>query len=192
MRHSLTTILCGALVAVSTAPALAQGFNGNQYGRGSNPNLGHFYMGRQELQILDDAPNVNDMRTNPRAAAPQAAQRGPAPLPRAGFMPYSQSAMTPSMSNSLPQVVNGVPPKPVPVIQKSGINPKLGKAGVYKASKPPSRPVATTARTYAPYKGYGGGPPAGVASGPSGYGGPSSGSATRVSGSLLHWSRTGH
>lgn len=193
MQRKLLTILLGLGALSSMAcPSFAQGgFVGNQYGRGSDPNLGHFYMGRQEVQIMDDAPYVNDMRTNPAAQQQQrgAAPNRPQPLPRAGFMPYASSLQ--SMSSSLPKVNNGVPQK-MPVAPPPGVDPRMAKAGKYKpATAKPASPGPRVAKSYAPYKGYGG-PSGGGAGGA--YSAPQSahGTSTAVSGSMLHWSRTGH
>lgn len=187
MKVGIITALAAATVFVAcSAPALAQG-------RSSDPNMGHFYMARQQWQILDDAPQIYDKRTDPAAVNPQSGlPRGPAPLPRAGFTSYT-SAMPTGMSAGLPQVVNGVPKK-FPPPSAPVVRPKSAKAGAYKPPKTarPSGPV--TAKTYAPYQGYGGGPSS-VSTGPTpgngSYGQSSVNSSTGVRGNLLHWSRTG-
>lgn len=196
---AITAIVSGGLLQTLSTPALAQGFNGNQYGRTNDPNMGHFYMARQQIQILDNQPYVNDMRSNPAAAAAQQAAPGaggPRSLPRASFMPYSPSGMMPSMSGSLPKVVNGVPPKPVPVAIPR-IDPRLAKAGKYKpqAQRPAVARGPQVTKSYAPYKGYGGPSSPSVASSQPQMNynrNPGNGSSTAVRGSLLHWSRTGH
>lgn len=177
-------LVSGLIVGAAATPASAQLQN--------DPNLGHFYMARQQIQILDDAPVIYDKRTNPGAAA-QSGQlpRGPAPLPRAGFNSYSSSLPT-GMSTGLPEVVNGVPKK-IPAPAQPSISPKKAKAGAYKVKQSAPRPQQTVAKTYSPYKGYGGGNPyAGMQSAAStgnSYGTNAS-SATAVRGNLLHWSRT--
>jgi len=195
---AITAIVSGGLLQTLSTPAFAQGFNGNQYGRTNDPNMGHFYMARQQIQILDNQPYVNDMRTNPAAAGAQQAPpgaMGPRALPRAGFVGYTPSVM-PSMSGSLPKVVNGVPPKPVPVALPR-VDPRLAKAGKYKPA-PQQRAVARgpqVTKTYAPYKGYGGPSSPSVAQSQPQMNynrNPGNGSSTAVRGSLLHWSRTGH
>lgn len=181
-----TLAFCAATSSLLvTVPAFAQ--------LSDNPNMSHFYMARQQIQILDDAPVIYDKRTNPAAAAQSqgALPRGPAPLPRAGFNSYS-SSLPQGMGSSLPEVVNGVPKKIPPPAAPKGVNPNMAKAGKYKnaaAKKPakPSGPVVT--KTYAPYQGYGA--PAGSAASSrpvASYG--SNSSSTNVRGSLLHWSRT--
>src|SRR5688572_1736730 len=117
-------IVCALFVAGSITgwmlPASAQ--------RSSDPNLGHFYMARQQIQILDDAPVVYDKRSVP-GSAQVAAPQGPAPLPRAGFSAYS-SAM-PTMTTGLPEVVNGVP-KRIPAPRPSAsVRPQKARAGAY-------------------------------------------------------------
>ncbi len=179
MKPMLTAILLAGGVISLALPASAQ--------RSTDPNIGHFYMARQQIQITDDAPVVYDKRTGPGAGQTGAAiPSGPAPLPRAGFNAYS-SSMPSSMGAGLPEVVNGVPrrlPSPPP-----GVSPKSGKAGAYKLKKATAAPRPsgpTAAKIYAPYKGYGSGNP--VAASPSYSGGDNS--STAVKGSLLHWTRT--
>lgn len=189
MKGLLIAMLAVGGVLMPSLPGLAQG------GRSGDPNLGHFYMARQQWQILDDAPQVYDKRSDPAAVNQQSGiPRGPAPLPRAGFMPYS-SSMPSGMGAGLPQVVNGVPPKPTQR-QAVSVAPRTAKAGKYKAMKAASsRPAGpVTAKTYAPYNGYGGGSGSSMSSGGSSSGngtyGQSVSSSTGVKGSLLHWSRT--
>lgn len=196
-----------AAVVVVSALAVCPAAFGQQQGRGVDPNIVHFYMARQEIQILDDAPAVNDMRTQP---GPPGSQRGAIPnrpqgLPHAGFMPYSQTI--PSLKNSLPQVYTGVPQRPGAGLP--AVNPRLAKAGVYRGGKPGSkggvagagpterRSVApAVAKTYAPYKGYG---VHGTSSPMPTSASAGSAASTHVSGSLmnrsagtsmLHWRRT--
>jgi hypothetical protein len=177
-----------------------------------NPNMKNFYMARRQITITDEAPAVNDQRTNPQ---PGAAGAGPgmAPgmgraLPKAGWTPYSQ--FVPGLSTTLPKTANGVP---VPVTQAPP-NPTgmRGKAGQLKGSKAASSKPKTASggggpslKTYTPYKGYGapaqmvkgGGTPnytAGGTSSPGGSSGASYGysnqqTETNVRGSVLHWAR---
>jgi hypothetical protein len=145
-------------------------------------------MARQEIQMIDDSPVVNDQRTQPQPPGQQQGAAGmpnrPVPLPRAGWQPYS-SSMPGSMSNSLPKVVNGVPPKAPPPV---AVKPQMGKAGAYKGKMPAAKPSGpAVAKTYAPYKGYGGNQPAPVTSSAAG---SQTSATTNVQGSLLHWSRT--
>lgn len=193
---AITAAALSALIGEGFVPAVAQ-----QYGKNADPNLGHFYMARQQIQILDDAPQVNDYRTQPAppagAAPPGAApaMNRPQPLPRAGFMPYSNSL--PSVQNSLPKTFNGVPPKAPPM---RPVNPAMGKAGAYKAGKKAaavaSAPAAPpTLKKYAPVNGYGGnamgGPTTVVRSGGASASTAVRGSLMQQSGpSALHWSRT--
>jgi hypothetical protein len=97
------------------------------------------------------------------------------------------------MGSSLPEVVNGVPKK-LPQAPAS-VAPRSAKAGAYKTKKAaaPKPKGPTTAKTYAPYNGYGGAAPissAGYYGGGSGVSGSSRSSSSNVKGSLLHWSRT--
>lgn len=183
MKGIVSALLVVGLSATAL-PGLAQG-------RSNDPNLGHFYMARQQIQILDDAPVIYDKRTVPGAAQQVALPQGPAPLPRASFQGYSSSV--PSMGQGLPEVVNGVPRKMPPPTFGGGVNPRMGKAGAYKAKAAPPKPKGpVTAKTYAPYKGYGGGnvqPTTITQYGTTGNSGNAN-SSTAVQGSLLHWSRT--
>lgn len=125
-----------------------------------NPNMGHFYMARRQITITDDAPAVNDQRTNPQPGA--AAGRGAAPgmgrnLPKAGWTPYSQ--FVPGLSTNLPKTVNGVPvPVTAPPPDPSGMRGKAGKLKSSKSSSAKSKTAsggAPAMKTYTPYKGYG-------------------------------------
>jgi hypothetical protein len=193
MRRLQVAISTIGVLAAAIAPALAQ--------NGDHTNLSHFYMARQQIDILDDAPAVNDMRTQPGAAAQRGASGAlpnrPVGLPRAGFMPYSQNL--PSVQSSLPKTFNGVPPKAPP----QQVNPNLAKANKFKAPRlgPPPQgggtvSAPTVAKRYSPYRGYGldGG-------GTRTSSGGSSATSTALHGSLmnqpmsagssaLHWSRT--
>jgi len=184
------------VLATAMAPVLAQ--------NGDHTNLSHFYMARQQIDILDDSPAINDMRSQPGAAAAQRGASGALPnrpvgLPRAGFMPYSQSL--PSVQSSLPKTFNGVPPKAPP----PQINANLARANKYKAPRlgpPPEHgsivAPPTVAKHYSPYRGYGGDSPGRYTTSSAG----SASSSTALHGSLLnqapmsagasalHWSRT--
>ena len=164
-----------SLVVCSSLPALAQ--------RQSDPNIGHFYMARQQITITDDAPSVNDQRTTPAAAA--AGVGGlpgrPAGLPRAGWMPYSQSI--PSLRTTLPKTNNGVPEKAPPPPQPSAAAMRA-RAGALKASAPKpkaSTPSAPVVKAYTPYKQY---EPDSAAAGSA-----AMNSNANVRGSVLHWAR---
>lgn len=166
-----------SLVSLAT-PALAQGY------RNDNPNMRNFYMARQQIQITDDAPAVNDMRTNPGAnpaAAAQAAAQGPRPLPRAGFGSYYTP--TPgTMSSGLPQVVNGVPKAPPP----PAAPPRRGPTGQKATAKAitQNKPAApTTVKAYKPYQTYDAAAVAGANTG------AMLNSSSNVKGSVLHWNR---
>lgn len=174
---SLFTALSVAVLAVG--PALAQ--------RQSDPNMGHFYMARQQITITDEAPSVNDQRTNPQAA--QAGAGGgmpmaPVGLPRAGWQPYSQSI--PSLRTSLPKTNNGVPEK-APPPPPMGMQGRTGRllGGPKTASKPksstPAAPSVPVVKAYSPYKQY---EPDSAAAGSAALNANSN-----VRGSVLHWAR---
>ncbi len=156
--------------------------------------LKHFYMARQQVQITDDAPLVNDQRTFPNGGQPGQMGAGiptrPMGLPRAGFQQY-YTPSTPGFSSGLPQTVNGVPPKePPPRAVKQGKKATANKLKTAKATTPAktAAPVSTAAKAYSPYKGYG---PGSTSAEPTGTTTASSmQSKTRVKG-VLHWAR-GH
>lgn len=160
------------VMAVAGMPAWAQGH------RNDNPNLRQFYMARQQIQITDDAPAVNDMRTG--ASAGGGAPNAPQGLPRAGFGSNMSGLYNgASMKGGLPEVMNGVPkapPPPSPAAMKARAG-KMRTAAAPKA-KAPSGPVAVKA--YSPYKTYG-------TSG--GSGASTMSSSGNVRGSVLHWNR---
>ncbi len=174
---SLLTALSVAVLAVG--PALAQ--------RQSDPNIGHFYMARQQITITDEAPSVNDQRTNPAAAAAGASgglPGRPMGLPRAGWQPYSQSI--PSLRTSLPKTNNGVPEK-APPPPPMGMQGRTGRLlnGPKTASRPksstPSAPSVPVVKAYTPYKQY---EPDSAAAGSAALNANSN-----VRGSVLHWAR---
>lgn len=158
--------------------------------------LKHFYMARQQVQITDDAPLVNDQRTFPQGGGQPGQGMGALPsrpmaLPRAGFQSYSSNM--PGMNTSLPQVVNGVPPKdPGPTPVKQGKKAKTGELKLKAASKKPTstaatKPPVTAAKAYSPYKGYN---PGAAPQEPQQTAGASNmQSKTKVRGSVLHWAR---
>lgn len=179
MTRFSAPLLTLSVAVMATLPALAQ--------RQNDPNMGHFYMARQQITITDEAPSVNDQRTNPSAA--QAGGNGgmpgaPVGLPRAGWQPYSQSI--PSLRTNLPKTNNGVPEK-APPPPPQGMRGRAGGLinGAKTASKPkssqPAAPAAPVVKAYSPYKQYA---PDSAASGSAAM---SSNSAVR--GSVLHWAR---
>ncbi len=166
-------------------------------------NLGHFYMARQQVHIIDESPMVT-RETLPAGqagggnlGAQPGAMNRPMPLPRAGFQGYFKPSGS-SPASSLPSTANGVPvPAPAP---PGGPGGKKAKAGAIKpktASAGGTKPAGaggsaggggpTTAKAYNPYGGYGSGPAAGTVQGNS-----STGMSTnrQVKGSIMNWKRT--
>lgn len=168
IRFYIGTTL-GALFALTVLPGWSQGY------RNDNPNMRNFYMARQQIQITDDVPTVNDMRTG--AAAGTGAPTGPVGLPRAGFGSNMGNDYGAAMKSGLPQVVNGVPKAAPPIPVPSATGKKAGK--MKSATTRTSAP--TTVKTYAPYKTYSTGAPSGV--------GSSLSSSGNVRGSVLHWNK---
>lgn len=157
-----------------------------QSGRNDNPNLRNFYMARQQIQITDDVPAVNDLRSNPAAAAAGApAPTAPQGLPRAGFNSYMSGLAGGGAGRGLPEVNNGVPKLPPAGPNLSGKtagNPGKLKPAAKSASTglPSSGKAPVAAKAYKPYATTGS---AGVSSG------SSYSSSTNVQGSVLHWNK---
>lgn len=183
----MTNWLKIALLAAVAAglPMVEPGVAQAQQARGNDPNMGHFYMARQQITITDDAPLVNNKMTQP--GAPGAAAGGlpngiPQGLPAARWTQYSP-AENPNLSTSLPKVQNGVPPK-MPPAGPNGLKGKTGKltgkpAAPKVAAQAPAQP---TTQGYAPYKKFA----------PDGIVGGEGGANSNVKGDVLHWARRGH
>ena len=166
---------------LATVAALMPGSAEAQDYRNDNPNMRNFYMARQQVQITDDAPTVNDMRTVPGAPG-SAAVAGPRPLPRAGFGSYVNPTLVGgSMSSGLPQVVNGVPKAPPAAAPRKSPTGQRATANKIKATAAP----ANTVKAYKPYQTY----PAAAPAGSGASGGSMINSSSNVSGSVLHWNR---
>jgi len=176
-----SVLLMSAILLLASLPAPAQ-----QYGRSDNPNLRNFYMARQQIQIMDDAPQVNDMRTNPQAAQAGAAPQVTAPqaLPRAGFNSYMSGYSGGGAKGALPQVNNGVPQNlPSAGPDLTGKKASAGKMQP-KAPKAPAAPRGpVVAKSYKPYATV----PSSQAQG--GGSGGLFNSSTSVQGSVLHWNK---
>lgn len=154
--------ICAASLAL---PAFAD------YSRGSDPNMGHFYMARQQIQITDDSPIINYKGGDPaqqQQQNPAMQQKRPAPLPKAGFNAYTPPP-TAGYNPNLPSVENGVPRRELPAAGpalnhgdgvKRSPKSKQAKAGSLKPGAPGKQATANTGgfngptKTYAPYKGY--------------------------------------
>jgi hypothetical protein len=155
--------------------------------RGTDPNMGHFYMARQQVTITDDGPLINNKM---QQAAPPGAQGALPPgvqqgLPTARWSQYAPTENAPSLSTSLPKVVNGVPPKMAPG-GPAGQRGKAGKLGLVHP-KGPATPVAKAPQgpaTYAPYKQFS--PEAAIT------GASDAQSSGNVKGDVLHWARRAH
>src|ERR1700733_3937664 len=118
MSRVNSIILCTSLAASAAfcfgQNALAQ--------RGVDPNLGHFYMARQQVEILDAGPVVNNRMQPPpqpgQAAPPGngALPGGPMQLAPARWQQYSPTETPPALNTNLPKTDNRLPKKvPLPV-----------------------------------------------------------------------------
>jgi len=150
MKHKLY-ILLGSLAiwACVQPPTLGQ--------NAENPNLRNFYMGRQQWDIIPNAPIVND-RTGGQVAPGGGGMQGSMPqrqtvLPQAGWNSYAPAATPPGLSTSLPKVNNGVPQK------APALPAKRGRPGalIGSSKKPaPSGPKVdpNVLKAYKPYASY--------------------------------------
>jgi len=155
--------------------------------RNSDPNLGHFYMGRQQVQVIDDSPVVTNKSgsagggNNMNGALPGR----PAPLPAAGWQSFSP-ATSPGLNRSLPKVNNGVPPKDAPA-GPTGHKGKTGKLTAGKSTaKLPAPSTQSGPAAYKPYATYSN------ANAANGSGATNQQSSSNVKGSVLHWARGAH
>lgn len=176
MRNVL--LLASVLTLVSASPVAAQ------YGRNDNPNMRNFYMARQQWQVMDDTPQVNDLRTNPAAAQPGAAAAPPRPaaLPRAGFNSYMSGYMGTSPGQGLPSVNNGVPKLPPAGPNLTGQQATAQKMKAKAPAAPKAAKAPPVAKGYKPYTST-------ASSGYSGGGSSSMSTSTAVHGSVLHWNK---
>jgi hypothetical protein len=175
MKFSLSLVLAALL---SNATANAQ--------QNEDPNLQHFYHGRQHWDVTQDGPIV---KVHGQPAAGNGGMDGSLPagrpgLPQAGWTPYAP-ANSPGLSTSLPKVINGVPPKQVP--KPTGATGLKGKSGALIAGRNKGHtqtPGSNVAKTYKPYSTYAS--PEAV----SAVGADGTSSATKVSGSLMNQPQT--
>ena len=162
--------------------------------RNNNPNLNHFYMGRQQVQIIDDSPIIMN---RPGGAGGSGNMNGSLPnrpiaLPHAGWQSYTP-AQPPGFASGLPKtVLKGVPPKPVPN-GPTGNKAKAGALAAGNKGKSKGKPVTvagspTAVSTYKPYATYKPAQPAGLGAA----GGNNQQTSTNVRSSVLHWARGAH
>lgn len=181
--HKLTAIISLSLALSSICPPAA--FSQ----RSGDPNLGHFYMARQQVQITDDSPIIMNRPGEPGAAGSGrmngSMPNRPLPLPRAGWQSFSPT-QPPGYASGLPKVHSGMPPSAIP--QMPGGN--KAKAGVLAGggksktkAKPSVASSPTSVSAYKPYATYNPQPAAGA---------NAQQSTTNVRGSVLHWARHAH
>jgi hypothetical protein len=146
-----------------------------------NPNLGHFYMGRQQITIEDNSPIINDKTGNTvNGGGNGAMMNRPAPLPKAGWQPYAP-VENPGINPNLPKV-------PGPVRQAHPSNPNTGRRGksVHPGNLVPKNHGNASpfhaVKSYSPYSQYPA-PPANTQAA------TELGASTHVKGNLLHWAR---
>jgi hypothetical protein len=164
--------------------------------RTSDPNIGHFYMARQQVSITDDSPVINNRMSG--AAAPGAAQMpgngalpaGPMPLAPARWQSFAPPPTAPGLSTSLPQVNKGLPTKgAMPGTGNRGTTGRLpGKGGAGGGGGKPvasiNKPSVPVAAGYTPYKKFAVEAPAATSIG--------NGANGKVYGDVLHWAHQHH
>lgn len=151
--------------------------------RSSDPNIGHFYMARQQISITDDSPVINNRTGGGGAQNMQGAGAlpgGPMPLAPARWQSFAPPPTAPNLSTSLPQVNKGLPTKgPMPGTGNHGNTGRLAKT---KSSAPAiSKPSGPVTASYTPYKKFAVEAPAATSIG--------NGANGKVYGDVLHWAR---
>lgn len=186
LKAAALQVLLVVTSVVAIAPgASAQGFINK---RSNLPDGSSFYMARQQWQVIDNSPIINGQPGGPMQQQPMngALPAGPAPLPKAGWQPYSQSI--PGLQTNLPKTNNGVPPK-LPPAPPPGAKANAGKLSKPKQTAAAAAPVniPPSVQSYTPYKGYNPVPQPAPVMGSAG-----NSSNSNVHGSLLHWARGRH
>jgi len=175
MIHFLTYSLAGSIIFAFCLqlPANCQ--------PSYDPNLNHFYMGRQQITIENNTPVIND-RTGGTACGGGngALPNRRMPLPQAGWQPYAP-VETPGINPNLPKV-------PAPIRQSHNAQShttaagKKGHAGNLAAGAHGKSSSPNGIRSYSPYAQY---PPPATNT----QAAEELGTSTHVKGSLLHWAR---
>lgn len=178
MKHLYAACLIG-LSFLTSGAAWAQ----NQ--AGDNPNLRHYYMARQQVQIIDDAPQYNDLRSNPAAQSQRPPAAAPQALPRAGFNSFMSGYAGGAARSGLPQVNNGVPRALPAATSAKG---QSASAGKLKSATKTASTAAKTSPIVKGYKPYATAPSNASAVG-SGSASSSSSASTSVKGNVLHWNQ---
>lgn len=163
--------------------------------RQTDPNIGHFYMARQQVSITDDSPVINNRVNGGAAPGAQmpgngALPAGPMPLAPARWQSFAPPPTAPSLSTSLPQVNKGLPTKgAMPGTGNRGNTGRLpGKGGRGGGGSNPaatiSKPSVPVAAGYTPYKKFAVEAPAATSIG--------NGANGKVYGDVLHWAHQHH
>ena len=146
-----------------------------------DPNLGHFYMGRQQITIENNNPIINDRTGGTAGGGANGALPGrPIPLPQAGWQPYAP-VETPGINSNLPKVPGPVRQSHNAQTSKTSAGNK-GQAGHLGAGAHENAATPNGIRSYSPYAKYS--PPAANTQAAE-----ELGVNTHVKGSLLHWAR---
>jgi hypothetical protein len=145
-----------------------------------DPNLQHFFMGRQQITVEDNSPIINNRTGDAAGGGGNGALLNRAvPLPKSGWQPYAP-VETPGINPNLPKV-----PGPVHQSHTAAANTKTGNkghAGHLAAGAHGKTSSANNIRSYSPYTKY----PAPAANTEAQ---ADLSTSTHVKGSLLHWAR---
>lgn len=136
-----------------------------------DPNLGHFYMGRQQWTVEDNSPIINDRTSTTDNTMNGSLPSRPVPLPKSGwqgYAPIEKPPANPNPSKNSNQLKSST--------SKNSASGNKGKAGNLTGNKSPS-----SIKGYKPYATYQN-PVANPAE-------PQT--STHVKGNLLHWARRG-
>jgi hypothetical protein len=177
----------GLVVILSTFLASCLPVSAQYSSKMDDPNYKHFYMGRQEIEVLDNSPIVKYRRSAGAGGGQTGGVQGPVPLPAAGFQQYSNNV--PSGPSNLPKVENGVPHK-LPLAAKGNPGKLKAKASTQTSARLLGRsslPSTAAKPTVAKYKKSYQTRPESASSGAA-----SLNSAQKVRGKLLPWATNKH
>ncbi len=161
---SFLAILTSSLISsLLPLPAFCQ--------RDYDPNLGHFYMGRQQWTVEDNSPVIIDKTGTASGAMNGALQNRPVPLPKAGWQGYAPIDTPATNTGASKNFGHSQTSKP----RHSQAGNK-GKAGNLTGNSP------SGIQSYKPYATY-----QNPVANPNA--GNSQQTSQHVKGSLLHWTR---
>lgn len=172
MSMNRFNLCCYLAVFVASAGIETAAFAQKSY----DPNLGHFFMGRQQITIEDNSPIINDKTGSTANGANGALLNRQVPLPKSGWQGYAP-VETPGINPNLPKV-----PGPVRQSHTAGTAGATGQKGRTGKLTAKAKSSAVPISGYKPYAKY-----------PEQTLNPQAaqdlGVSTHVKGNLLHWAR---